>query len=104
MENKKIIPIILIITAILIGVAYTMINQNLSQQLSLDAEKDVCDYLSKISPYDCDNHECIVKNDKGDYWDIFYRCPGLKHFSLGQEYRLNVDKKSGNIEVKGLTN
>ncbi len=72
-------------------------------QSSLSAEEDICLYLSNISPYDCENHKCSV-DDISSYRDVFYVCPGPEEFPMGQGYFLKVSKKSGNIEVTGLTN
>ena len=104
MEKKKIITVALTTTVILAGLIFIIINQNKLSQLSLGTESDVCSYLSKIPPYDCDNYECNVKNGKDNYWKVFYRCPGPENFPPGQGYLLNVDKNTGNIEVEGLTN
>lgn len=85
-------------------IIFFLFKQNSSSQFPLNKEKDVCNYLSQNPDYTCESYECKIEADNGDYWEVFYRCPGPENYPLGQSYILNIEKKTGNIEIEDLTN
>ena len=87
----------LIMLLLFAGVLFFIFKQNQPLPSPLNTKEDVCNYLSRTSPYDCVGHQCIIHNDTGTSWQIFYICPSPEGDLPYRVYVLKVNKKTGYI-------
>ena len=99
--KKKIIFVVSIL--VVIGVVFFIL-RNKETTPSLLSNATVCDYINNNFQNRCSNGICSLSETTENNWTVFYSCPGPVSFPMGQGYSLIVDKKSGKIEINGLTN
>ena len=103
MNQKKFVTTILVVIVVVIAVGgYIVLTKRQPHISTLRDSESVCRYVHRNFDK-CNDYTCSA-DDKGEYWDVSYRCPGPPSFSLGQIYLLQVDKSSGAIKLEALSN